>query len=188
MRIDRRLNLIIDLLRTDGSLLTVHASPISSEIFDRFWEPISETVAAIFKGEHGIVTGPRIAHKMLRKQAQKLGLWDGPGGVQAAFMPEIRRLAHVLIPGTNGYELLPLSTAITKDLIDARETDEIEGRLVFFISCWEVILSEDQSQLLDRAAELWRVRLTSSSVTEYQSSLQTSTTAASSGAKLAAVS
>ncbi len=186
MHIDKRMNIVIAHTRADKSQLFVHSTPISTEIFDKYWEPISEAVSAIFKGEQGIVTGPRIAHKMLRKMAQKLGMWDTPDGVERGLLPEIRRLTHLLVPGKSGWEMTAFESARTSGMLSAREADQIEGRVCFFICCWEILLDEDQPELLDRAAQLWRVQLVSSNCSEYLSSLQTSSAAESSGAMAAA--
>lgn len=181
MTIDRALNIVLEMARADGSRLFIHATPLSAEIFDRYWEPISETVAAIFKGEHGIVTGPRIAHKMLRKQAEKLGVWSTQDGVERGLMPEIRRLTNLLLVGDNGWQQVPFEHARRKEMVSAREADEVEGRLVFFTCASCVILQEDQGMLLERAAELWHARLESSTCMDLLTSLQTLTAAESSG-------
>lgn len=185
MKIDRALNLMIPGTRADGTPYYVHSTPISAEIFDRYWEPLVAAWGRIYTGGFGILGGPRIAHKMLRKVATEQGCWEGPGGVQQGLIVEIHRLTNMLLSTERGWEMVPFEEASKKSLIDAADVDIIEGAITFFSLASVSHRSEDLPTVLSGAARLWGAQTISLSCTDYLHSLPTSTRAAPSGVKAA---
>lgn len=131
MKIDKALNLVLAVDR-DGFTIHVHSSPISEEVFENYYLPISKTFAGIY--DEGVaLAAPRIAGMMLKDVSKRLGLWEGEEGVQAGLMKEIERLTNVLVPGDNGgFVSMPLESAMARDKISPEEYREIFGQIIFF--------------------------------------------------------
>ena len=182
MRIDKRLNLVIPVECADGSKVFVHSTPVSSDLFELYWEPVSKAFANIYSGGYSVVAGPRIAAKMLRKVSTEMGMWAGPRGVEQGLVAEIHRLTNVLAPGKRGWEMVPFDEAKTTRL-DSDETSEIEGALCFFTVASLTHRKADLPAVLAGAADLWGAQTTLLDWTEFMNSLPTSTGTASSGEK-----
>ena len=177
--IDKELNIVFPIREEKA---WVHAMPISYDVYRSYFLPISRTYEVIH-GNNLHMTGPRIAALTLEKVSIDSGVWSGPDGVQNGLMNEIKRLANVLMPvATGGWEMVPLQSAILNGTLTKREVSEIEGRIVFFTVVSATQLMEKQESHL---ALMWPydVRTTLLNVTEYQASLQTSTTSENTGAK-----
>jgi hypothetical protein len=139
VQIDSKLNLVFP-IRTqevEGKnvpILWAHHTPISTEVFQANYRIIAATKAAIFKRGAGYAAdvGPRIASLALRDaglaDAAEMGIED----TVPALLADIRRLTHVLAPGKDGFEMLPIDVAIARKVIDAEEWDECESQVCFF--------------------------------------------------------
>jgi len=186
MRIDESLNIVVPIDRDDGTTVYVHAAPISREVFQRYWLPLSKAFAMIY-GEGLHLAGPRIAAMSLQKVSEELRVWDGPMGVERGLLPEIRRLANVVAPGAGnghgrGWQMIPYEDAVKADLIDQDDADEIEGVLVFFTLAWRLNRRSERKGLIDGLVALWGASTSSQSLSEFAASLPTSTETANTGA------
>ena len=61
MHINRKLNLVIPIERADGSQIFTHSTPISAEVFDKYFLVIAKTFSAIYSEGLGPLGGPRVA-------------------------------------------------------------------------------------------------------------------------------
>lgn len=185
-RISKNLNLVIPVTRTDGAEIFVHSTPISADVFDTYFLPISKTFAAIYGQGLGMLAGPRVADKLLKKVSKELGEWEGPGGVEQGLMAEIRRSTTVMAPGKGGWEMLTFDDAVKMQQIDKDDAAEIEGALVFFMVSSAMHRKQDLPQILGGAMKLWGARTDVSNSTDYLNSLRTLTVVGSSGGTAAA--
>jgi len=174
MRIDRNLNLVIPLEREDGPIY-IHSTPISREVFERYYLVIAKTFASIHQEGLTVIAGPRVSYLMLRDIAQKSGSWDGPGGVQAGLINEMRRLTNVVMPGERGWHVVPFQNAIDREMLDDEEVAEAEGAIVFFTCVVAMHRKAVAMAMVDGLNDLWGTRTTSSNSTEFAGSLPTST-------------
>lgn len=173
MRIDGRLNIVVPVDGQDGEFF-VHATPLSREVFEKYFLLISKTFAAIYTEELNVVSGPRVAALMLRRVAENLGIWEGPDGIKVGLMAEIRRLSNVVLPGPDGWITMPFETALQKKLLTEDDQSEVEGAIVFFILASAVHSRRDIGSVLESLRRLWGIRITRSNATDYSVSLQTS--------------
>lgn len=181
MKINKQLNLVIPVDQEDGSTIYVHATPIGTPVFERFFLPVSKAYAAIWQEGLNVVAGPRIAFLMLRKISQDMGVWDGPEGVEAGLIAEMRRLANVVLPGAAGWTTQPLQTALDRGLLEASDVEEVEGALTFFTVASCMQKKTQLEAVLGGLSRLWGAQCSSLSCTEYAASLRTSTETDSSG-------
>jgi hypothetical protein len=183
-KVNRKLHLVIPVERGDVTVY-VHSTPVGREQFDTFYLPIAKTFAAINGEGLGVLAGPRVAAKLLKSVSERLGIWesDEPQAftVKTGLVAEIRRLTNILAPSDNGWVLTPLDDAVKANLLDEEDAAEVENIITFFTVNWLMHSKSVRESVMTSAAELWGGQLTSSSCTEYRASLQTSTTAGSSG-------
>jgi hypothetical protein len=192
MHIDETLNLVIPVDRDDGTTVYVHAAPIGREVYKRYWLPLSKAMALIL-GEGLHLMGPRIAADALQKVSEDLHMWTGPMGVERGLMPEIRRLANVIAPGSGnghgrGWQMIPFDDALKMELIDHEDADQIEGALCFFTLAWRLNLRKERKGLIDGLVQLWGASTSPLSCSAFVDSLPTSTEIANTGATAQAAS
>jgi hypothetical protein len=132
MKINKALNLVIP-VELNGVECFVHSTPISYEVFEKYFWVMSRTFGVIESMPASHVSGPRIAAMMLKKQAEITGEWEGQDGVEKGLINEIRRLTNIVIPGSRGWELTPYYDAIQRGIISTEDAREIDGIVTYFI-------------------------------------------------------
>jgi hypothetical protein len=169
MRIDKRLNLVIE-VETEQGTVFVHSTPISRDVFERYFLIISKTFAAIISEGLSFISGPRVAALMLKKIATDLGVWEGRDGVNNGLMAEVRRLSNVVMPSERGWQTVPFQDAIDKGLLDESDIAEVEGLIAFFICASAMSRKTEIQSVLERMA-LWGSSITSLNSTAFAESL-----------------
>lgn len=188
MKIDKKLNLVIPVYGEDEKTprVYVHSTPVDTDIWEKYWEPVSLAFTRIMEGGHGRIGGPRIADKMLRKVSMELGVWDTPEGVERGLVAEIHRRTLVLAPGNKGWETVPFEEARKRGILDPQDAAEIEGALCFFCLVSLMHRRTIRREMLDIAMQLWGAQIESLGSTEFTNSLPTSIAGASTGVTAAA--
>jgi len=167
-KINRRLNLIIPVENDDGMPLWIHSTPISAEVFDSFFMPLAQTFTAIYGQGLGVLSGPRVADKLLRKVSENLGVWPD---VEKGLVADIHRLTNVLIPGEHGWETIPYEEA-KKTHLSPEDVSEVNAALIFFTVASTIPRRSETARILE-GMELWGAQASSSSFTEWKNSLPT---------------
>jgi hypothetical protein len=181
MKIDEQLYLTIPVDRPDGTTIHVHAASIGREVFQRYWLTMAQAFNEIFQKQL-FFTGPRVAAMMLRSKAEADGIWDGPMGVEAGLMGEIRRLANVVVPAEGrGWTPIPYMDAVRDGVIDQEDAEEIDGLLSFFTLVSRLHVRADRARMVRSVAAMWDASTSSLSLSAYANSLATSTVTASTG-------
>jgi len=183
-QIDRRMNIVVPVDGPDGKPQAyVHSTPISLEVFESNSRVIAAAFSAVFADGLGDLSGPRVAATIIREEAQRLGRWDGPTGVQNSLMNEIRRLSSYVSPGSNGWESIPYQEACDRSIINEWDRSEVDNALCFFtlVSCMHRRGNLESS--LNGMAVFWDASITSLTVTDFAHSMKTSTVADSFGEK-----
>ena len=196
MQIDRKMNLVLTVERDDGEKLYVHSAPIGYEVFKHHYLVLSKAWAKI--GQEGdfyvAFSGPKVAALVIRDVARDVGgagrtaeerSANGLAAVEAGLMAEIVRLSNVVFVGKAGWESYPLADAVRRKILSTEEFDEIEGAVTFFTVVSSMNKASETRLLLNPLTSLWGAQYVSLNATEFTSSLQTSTTDDSSGAKKA---
>lgn len=174
MRLDNKLNLITEIETEDKTTIYVHSTPISREVFEKYFLIISKTFASIISEGLSFISGPRVAAMLLKKIAVDQGVWDGRNGVDVGLMSEIRRLSNVVMPSSSGWVTVPFQDAIDKKLLDGDDIAEVEGLICFFICASAMSRRTEVASVLERM-RLWGSQTTSLNSTAYAASLPTST-------------
>lgn len=188
LRVDEKLNFIVPLEGADGRRMYVHAMPVGREIFDQYFLAIGQTFTLVTAGRLGVVAGPRLAWRLLRKAAEELGEWNGPTGVEQGFVGEIIRLSSVVLPGEGGgWEPMPLDQAMAQELLDEEDRDMVLNVLVFFTVSYLMLPKRMNGEAFRKdylagASRLWAAQTSSLGLMDFVNSLKTSTVDGSSGA------
>src|SRR5215831_13634119 len=110
VRISRSLNLVVP-VDTEAGTIYVHSTPISRDVFERYYLVLSKTFAQIYQEGLAAIAGPRVGFLLLRDVAQNTrgtngapNAWEGTDGVANGLINEIRRLTNVIMPGPAGWE------------------------------------------------------------------------------------
>lgn len=105
---------------------------------------------------------------------------EGDGGA-STLLAEIKRLTTVLVPGAQGYQMLPIDTAIQSGAIDADDWSDAENAIVFFTAWVAGTPRREMTAAAVLAASLTGGSTTSLPPMEWAASLQTLTQPATSG-------
>jgi hypothetical protein len=165
---------------SDGAEYHVFASAIPSRVARKYWQIINNAMGELHSSALEAKTAPKFAAEAVRSAARALGPM-AEAEVEKNFIGEIRRLAMVVLPKDNGWDEMMLDEAISKELLEDDEIDEILNLLVFFTAALSFYALSERAVVVSGAVALWNGRTTSSSFTEWRGSLPTSTPAASSG-------
>jgi hypothetical protein len=205
MRIDKALNFILpiygdEVAKLDGKgepehtaagapvmvqpvVAYVYSTPLPAEMIERHFLVLGQTFSAIFTRGLGVVAGPAMALRMLKKVAEDNQAWDGPAGARNV-IDEMRRLTTVAVPmAGGGWEGVPLQVAVDRQFISAEDQKESENAIVFFICVSATLARAMREPMLTAAADLWSARVSPLSFTEFLTSLKTSTAPATTGVK-----
>ena len=180
MRIDKHLNLVVSVQR-DESTIYVHSTPISREVFERFFIVISKAFAKVYNEGIGFNAGPRVAALLIKKVAMEMGVWDGPEGIQSGLMQEIYRLTNVITWSEKGWTTVPLSMAKDQGVFSEDEIAETEGTICFFILTSAMHKKSQKAAVFKVMNDLWDTQNTLLNSTEYAASLPKLTETDSSG-------
>jgi hypothetical protein len=212
MKIDRKLNIVLTIVESvevteavvkdgkpvikDGQPETktvskdvpvayVHAEPISTEIYEAHFLVLTKTLLGMYdQGIQVADSASRIAMLMLRQTAAQMG----PGvtaSIESGLFPEIWRLTNVLMPGKggNGWQLIPFQEVIQNKLLGEEDIKEVQNRLCFFTAASHFHSRAELAKTVWPMLEFYGAQITSSTSTEYLTSLPISTTTANTGAK-----
>ena len=186
MKIDKNMNLVIPVTRSDGVDIFVHSTPISALIFEKYYRPLAEAFNYLHTHQLWMATGPRIAFLTLKDKSEQLGLWDGQDGVERGLMAEIHRLTNVMVTGDKGWETIPFDEAVKRNMVEKEDVSEVDNRIIFFTLGYSLHNRKDRWDMLDVPLTLWGAQIVSLNCTAYLNSLKTSTEGGNSGVTAAA--
>jgi hypothetical protein len=193
VRINRALNLIVPIYSGDGKdvVAHVHSIPLAEEVVDRYFLILGQTYNAIMSSGLGVGAGPGVAMRMLKMLAVKQGEWESRKAVRAGeedvigvkdgLVEEMRRCTNVLAPVDGRWTTIPLAQAEARGYIDAEDRAEVENAIVFFMSACATLPRDTLRKTMELVSSLWSAQTSSSTPSEFISSLQTSSETGNSG-------
>ncbi len=180
MRVSESLNLVIPIYGNDDVISGyVHSMPIARGAFEANYKLIAATFTAIHGEGFGELSGPRIAHLVLKEIAATRGVADQADSL----MNEILRLSCLIAPAREGWESVPLTEAISRKTIGEDDAAEVLSAIVFFTVGSAMYPRRKTAAFLSGAAQLWGASLSPLLPMEWIASLQTLTATANTGAK-----
>lgn len=191
MHIDKKLNIVIPILRGDKTVLYIHAEPIRRETFEVYHLVLAKTFSAFAQNGLDPRSGPSVAGLILKDVAKAtsrypgMDWWEGHDGVggPAGLIAEMTRLSNAVVPSNDkGWTTLPLETAFNQGLVSDDEKSEVQNLLAFFTVTSATAPRVDRAKLVEGMAVIYELQTTSLNSTEFGISLKTPTTAENTGA------
>ncbi|EKD2542362.1 hypothetical protein ACNCRU_003049 [Escherichia coli] len=170
MKIDKKLNLVTSVTRDDGSIVYLHVTPFPYEVVEEHCILLGNLFTK-FISQVGGLGAARIAAMMLR-QSLKAEIDNGRTGPN--IVDEIQRLTVVIHNVSGQWKTTPLEVAFKQGIIDPDEYREVEGEVVFFMVSSAIQKANLIAPTVGTVIKMYDGQLTSSSVTAFRDSLQTS--------------
>ncbi|SAW39665.1 Uncharacterised protein [Klebsiella pneumoniae] len=171
MKIDKKLNLVTNITRDDGSIVYLHVTPFPYEVVEENCILLGNLFTK-FISQVGGLGAARVAAMMLRQSLKA----EIDSGRQAGptLVDEIQRLTVVIHNDGGQWKTVPLEVAFKQGIIDPDEYREVEGEVVFFMVSSAIQKASLLAPTVGTVIKMYDGQLTSSSVTAYRDSLQTS--------------
>jgi hypothetical protein len=169
--IDKRLNIVLDLFRSDGTRVYIHSTPVSRLVFEANYTIFAKTISSMYADNWSPVVCSRNAWLRMREIAaadtQRFGDPD-------ALFQEIWRLTTVLQPGRGGWEQYPFVDFLDgKGVLSEDDVAEVKNYLCFFTAASWFHSQKERGDLYETLTNMG-VEITSLQPMAYGASLQTS--------------
>ena len=188
--INRRLNIVIPINRSDDTVLYVHSTPIMTETFEFYHMVLAKTWSGFVQNGLDPRSAPSVAALILKETAKNTirsagYSWaDGPDGVggESGLIAEMLRLTNVVVPDKNqGWSTLPFQMAVSQNLVSDDEKSEVMNLLTFFTVASLMPPRVDRENIILGMARMYELHTTFLNCMEYATSLKTSMRGAASG-------
>lgn len=137
MKIDKKLNLVSNITRSDGSIVYLHVTPFPYEVVEEYCVLLGNLFTN-FIAQVGPLGSARVAAMMLRKRLRQdmearkqdnQNLAEPPQTL--TIVDEIQRLTVVVYSDDGQWKTAPLEVAFKQGIVDPDEYREVEGEVVF---------------------------------------------------------
>lgn len=178
VNIDKRVNLVLEVERDDGSVVHVHSVPIGRNVFESNYMFISKAMGEMYGDLSNPAGAMRIAYIHMKSMIERdKPRWDN---VTASLFSEIWRLTNVMMPGERGWETIPFYDVMQQKLLSDDDISEVQNFICFFTAAsW--VHSRRERKGMAFLMENSGGQLTSLDSTEYRNSLPTLKADGSSG-------
>ena len=187
MKIDRNLNLVMQVQTGRNGLVYIHSASISRSVFEQFYLELGKVFSQCFDSinqAHLALSAPQLAYPALKSLALKAGNWDGNGGVKFGLINEIVRLTNVIMSTEKGWETIPFDVAVKREILDEDEEAETLSSLVFFTAISKVAPKDLKNSFLEMAGALRNWEISSLDCTAFQNGLPIQTKPETTGKKV----
>lgn len=174
VKIDKKLNLVTNITREDGSIVYLHVTPFPYEVVEEHCLLLGNLFTN-FISQVGGLGAARVAAMMLRKKLkreQELNADNGPHGPN--IVDEIQRLTSVVWNDGGAWKTTSFDAAMKQGIISPDEYREVEGEVVFFMVSSAIQKSQLIAPTVGSVIGMFGGQLESLNVTAFRDSLQTS--------------
>lgn len=174
VKIDKKLNLVTNITREDGSIVYLHVTPFPYEVVEEHCLLLGNLFTN-FISQVGGLGAARVAAMMLRKKLkreQELNADNGQHGPN--IVDEIQRLTSVVWNDGGTWKTTSFDAAMKQGIISPDEYREVEGEVVFFMVSSAIQKAQLIAPTVGSVIGMFGGQLVSSSVTAFRDSLQTS--------------
>ncbi|MDH0388008.1 hypothetical protein VC838_23810 [Citrobacter freundii] len=174
MKIDKKLNLVTNITRDDGSIVYLHVTPFPYEVVEEHCLLLGNLFTN-FISQVGGLGAARVAAMMLRKKLkreQELNADNGQHGPN--IVDEIQRLTSVVWNDGGTWKTTSFDAAMKQGIISPDEYREVEGEVVFFMVSSAIQKAHLITPTVGSVIGMFGGQLVSLSVTAFRDSLLTS--------------
>lgn len=180
VKIDKKLNLVTNITREDGSIVYLHVTPFPYEVVEEHCLLLGNLFTN-FISQVGGLGAARVAAMMLRKKLQREQELREEANQQAqqaqqtpTIVDEIQRLTSVVWNDGGTWKTASFDAAMKQGIISPDEYREVEGEVVFFMVSSAIQKAHLIAPTVGSVIGMFGGQLVSSSVTAFRDSLQTS--------------
>ncbi len=180
VKIDKKLNLVTNITREDGSVVYLHVTPFPYEVVEEHCLLLGNLFTN-FISQVGGLGAARVAAMMLRKKLQREQELRDEANQQAQQAPqaptivdEIQRLTSVVWNDGGTWKTTSFEVAMKQGIISPDEYREVEGEVVFFMVSSAIQKAHLIAPTVGSVIGMFGGQLVSLSVTAFRDSLQTS--------------
>lgn len=180
VKIDKKLNLVTNITREDGSIVYLHVTPFPYEVVEEHCLLLGNLFTN-FISQVGGLGAARVAAMMLRKKLQREQELREEANQQAqqaqqapTIVDEIQRLTSVVWNDGGNWKTASFEVAMKQGIISPDEYREVEGEVVFFMVSSAIQKAHLIAPTVGSVIGMFGGQLVSSSVTAFRDSLQTS--------------
>lgn len=174
MKIDKKLNLVTNITREDGSIVYLHVTPFPYEVVEEHCLLLGNLFTN-FISQVGGLGAARVAAMMLRKKLQREQDLNAENGQQGPnIVDEIQRLTSVVWNDGGTWKTTSFDAAMKQGIISPDEYREVEGEVVFFMVSSAIQKAQLIAPTVGSVIGMYGGRLESLSVTAFRDSLLTS--------------
>ncbi|MBT1713916.1 hypothetical protein KK116_06505 [Enterobacter dykesii] len=183
MKIDKKLNLVTNITREDGSVVYLHVTPFPYEVVEEHCLLLGNLFTN-FISQVGGLGAARVAAMMLRKKLQREQELRDEANQQAqqaqqapqapTIVDEIQRLTSVVWNDGGTWKTTSFEVAMKQGIISPDEYREVEGEVVFFMVSSAIQKAHLIAPTVGSVIGMFGGQLVSLSVTAFRDSLQTS--------------
>nr|DAI94634.1 MAG TPA: hypothetical protein [Caudoviricetes sp.] len=174
VKIDKKLNLVTNITREDGSIVYLHVTPFPYEVVEEHCLLLGNLFTN-FISQVGGLGAARVAAMMLRKKLQReQELRDEANQQAPTIVNEIQRLTSVVWNDGGTWKTTSFDAAMKQGIISPDEYREVEGEVVFFMVSSAIQKAHLIAPTVGSVIGMFGGQLVSSSVTAFRDSLQTS--------------
>ncbi len=180
VKIDKKLNLVTNITREDGSIVYLHVTPFPYEVVEEHCLLLGNLFTN-FISQVGGLGSARVAAMMLRKKLKREQELMDEANQQAQqaqqapnIVDEIQRLTSVVWNDGGAWKTASFEVAMKQGIISPDEYREVEGEVVFFMVTSAIQKAHLIAPTVGSVIGMFGGQLVSSSVTAFRDSLQTS--------------
>lgn len=180
VKIDKKLNLVTNITREDGSIVYLHVTPFPYEVVEEHCLLLGNLFTN-FISQVGGLGAARVAAMMLRKKLQREQELREEANQQAqqaqrapTIVDEIQRLTSVVWNDDGNWKTASFEVAMKQGIISPDEYREVEGEVVFFMVTSAIQKAQLIAPTVGSVIGMFGGQLVSLSVTAFRDSLLTS--------------
>ena len=174
VKIDKKLNLVTNITREDGSIVYLHVTPFPYEVVEEHCLLLGNLFTN-FISQVGGLGAARVAAMMLRKKLQReQELREEDHQHAPTIVDEIQRLTSVVWNDGGAWKTTSFDAAMKQGIISPDEYREVEGEVVFFMVSSAIQKAHLIAPTVGTVIGMFGGQLVSSSVTAFRDSLLTS--------------
>lgn len=174
VKIDKKLNLVTNITREDGSIVYLHVTPFPYEVVEEHCLLLGNLFTN-FISQVGGLGAARVAAMMLRKKLQREQELNADSGQHGPnIVDEIQRLTSVVWNDGGTWKTTSFDAAMKQGIISHDEYREVEGEVVFFMVSSAIQKAHLIAPTVGSVIGMFGGQLVSSSVTVFRDSLLTS--------------
>jgi hypothetical protein len=183
-KIDKKLNIVLEVEQEDKSIIYVHSSPIARPVYEMHYMFLAEVVNELYTRLRNPLMAARVCHLTMKEISDSDSKYNK---VPETLFADVWRLTNVVLPSPEGWKPMPFYDVMQRQLLSDEDLEEVKSFILFFTAASWVHGRKERTGLYQFLTASG-VQTTSLPFMEFVRSLPTSTPAENSGETATALS